>query len=174
MRLARTQTPDQVTIDRARAQSTLIKKRLSIGCVIQEPFELCCRKIGVENQTTARFYERLLPFGLQVFTDIGCPTALPDNCVMNGFTCLCVPKNSSLALIRDTDCRYICSIVGPISADRRQPFFDRLPNGLRIMFNPTGLGENLRKLMVHRGQQATVGIHERNGRARGALIYCKY
>ena len=76
----------------------------------QEPFELCCRKIGVENKATTRFYQRLVPLGLQLFTDICCPTTLPDDRVMNGFACLCVPKYSGLSLIGDTNCRYVCSI----------------------------------------------------------------
>ena len=38
------------------------------------------------------------------------------------------------------------------------------------MLDPTGLGVDLGELVVHAAEHDTAGIHDRNGRTRGALI----
>src|SRR5262249_32021462 len=97
-------------------------------------------------------------------------TALPDDRVGNRLARGLVPDNGRLALIRDADGADL--VRGNPRLGDRLPGRGQLrrPDGFRIVFDVARRGEDLRKLLLGRGDEPAVLLENDRAARRRALI----
>src|SRR5690554_1076021 len=95
---------------------------------------------------------------------------LPHDGIINRRPSVTLPDNRRLALIGNADGRDIR--VGDLSLTTGAFNGDqgRLPNRLRIVFDPRGLGKDLLEILRNPGADAHLIIDNNRGRTRGTLV----
>lgn len=80
---------------------SLLRARARNG--IEQPFQLRCREIGIEQQASSGLHHRLDPACLQRCTQVRRAPILPHDCIMDRCARRPVPDDDLLALIFDAD-----------------------------------------------------------------------
>ena len=101
------QVPDQPGIHGTEAELTLTCSLPRALYMIEYPSDLTSREIRIGNQTRFAAYHIGLAFGHDPVYHIRCSAALPYDRIIDRLACRSVPHDSSLALIRDADTRYV-------------------------------------------------------------------
>ena len=132
------QAIEQPGIDRAEPQVAGFGKGTGAADIIEKPFRLCSREVRVEQQARP-FAEQRFQALVSHFVADRCGTSvLPDDGV-GDWAAVAVPEERGLALIRDADRGYIvrgCLCLLQRFLSGRQL---RLPDLLRVVFNPARL-----------------------------------
>ena len=100
------QIPDQPCIDTAEQQFTVPGTLATAFDVVENPFHLGRRKIGIYNQTGVLANVRFQPSGFQLIADTGGAATLPDDCVANRFAGGLFPDDAGFALIGNANRSY--------------------------------------------------------------------
>ena len=170
MHLAAREVPDQPGIDRAEQQFAVPGPLTGTGHVIENPFELGRRKIGIDDETGMLANVRLQPFGLQLVANSRRAPALPDDGIAHRFAGGLFPNHRGLALVGDADGGNLGGThTGFVEHFARYATL-AAPDLHRIVLDPAGLRVNLGKLLL-RNTDTVPGLIKQNGsRTRGSLI----
>ena len=163
--------PDQPRIDGAERQLARLGARLRVrAAVIEQPAHFRAGEVGVDQQARPLAHLRFEAAGAQIFADGGGAAALPDDGVVDGSAGLAVPDERRLALVRDADRGDVfgCGLRFGEQALRR--FELRRPDRLRIVRDPAGLREDLRKLERRLRDGRAIVVEEDGAAARRALV----
>src|SRR5207253_10208366 len=95
---------------------------------------------------------------------------LPDDRAVHGPAGCAVPEQGRLALVRDPDRREVARGDPRVDEGRGRRLLDALPDLLRVVLDPAGPGEVLRKLRVAAAADGELRVDDEAGRARGALV----
>ena len=99
MDLAAGQLPDQPSLDRAKEQVAPLGPRTHAGLIVQNPFQLGCRKIGV-NDKTGLFPDLIgQALRLERIAVFACAAALPYDGMADRLAGVAVPDDRCLALV---------------------------------------------------------------------------
>ena len=164
--------PDQPGIDRAEEQIAGFRSGARARHMIQDPFDLGARKIGVRIQS-GLLPDRLTEAVLHQFVDHFRGTAaLPHDGVVHRLAGLPIPDDCGLTLVRNADGGNVAAVhIGFLHSLRG----DRdlaLPDFHRIVFDPAGLREDLRVFLLCKAQDVTFLVEDDAARAGRALVEC--
>ena len=95
--------PDEPAIDRAKFERACLCARAIRVVLIEQEFELCCRKIGIKQKPGARGDLRFKPVGFERLAAFRCASILPDNGPAERCACFGIPKNGGFTLIGDAE-----------------------------------------------------------------------
>ena len=138
------QLPHQPGIDRA-------KKKISGFCcssgtfyVVQYPLNLGCAEISIRDQS-GPLPDLFLHVGWNGIDDRCSPAALPDNGIVDRFSCLFIPDDCRFSLIGNADARNVFCFCSDLChrLDRYRSL--RRPDFHRIMLHPARLRVDLWK-----------------------------
>ena len=116
--------------------------------MIQDPFDLRPGKIGVDQQAGLLPEELRKALVFQRIAELGRPPALPHDCMIDGLTCILIPYDHRLSLIRDADRGNILRIYADlIHRLNRYPQLGG-PYLVRIMLHPSWFWEILGKFLL--------------------------
>src|SRR5581483_72156 len=112
--------------------------------VIENPFDFWAGEIRGKWQTDFGT-QAVLSAVLSEFVDnlVGA-RVLPDNCVIDGLAGFPIPDYGGLALIGDADGRNVFGVNPAIRERALNDGLNGLPNFHWVVFDPAGLGVNLR------------------------------
>ncbi len=168
--LAARQPPDEEGIDRAEAKLALLRplaRALHIG---EQPGKLGAGKVRVEQQTGALGENLLMPGLLQLVAKLARTSILPDNGIVQRLAGFAIPDQRRLTLVGDAD----GGDVGALETGFVQRLLDRpddrFPDFLRIVLHPTGIREDLPKLLLACPGYLHGLIEDDRARGRGALV----
>jgi hypothetical protein len=168
--LAPRQTPDQERID--RPEENLAPRGTLADTVerIQQVLNLRAGKIRVHHEACLLPEERLVSRRLQAIADRRGDAALPHNRIRDGLAGRLLPQHGGLALIGDTNGRYILGA----DAGLRDRVLCRLqlrgPNRFGIVLDVSGPGKNLRKFLLRRCDGGAAAIEHDGAAGGGALV----
>ena len=135
--------------------------------LVQEPFDLGSRKIGVEHQAGCLPYQVEVARFLERLTACGRASVLPDDRFVAGDTGALVPQNNRLTLIGDADrSDGLIDDGGEFSKGRN----DCLPDLLGVVLDPTGLRKMLGELSVGEAEWCTRLVNGERANAGGAGV----
>ena len=166
------QLPEQPGVNRAEGQFAAPRPFPGTGHVVQQPTDLAPGEISVNDQTRLARNQVAVAGALEIVAEPGRPAVLPDNGVMDGLSVPAVPNDSGFALIGNADGRDVSGRQsgagqgGPGDSDLAGPYFQR------VVLHPTGLREELRKLLLRAGADCARLIKQDRARTRSALIQC--
>ncbi len=141
--------------------------------MVQNPFDFCSGKIGVNHQSGFFGKGFFMSSGSQLIANACCAAVLPHNGVVNRLAGFAVPQQGGLALICDADSgnfRRIDAILTDYVACNFQLCF---PNGLRTVFHPTRARINLLKFLLRRIHNFTRMVEQDSPVACGSGVKCK-
>jgi len=131
---------------------------------------LVAEKVRIEQQAGPVLDHRLVPVAPQAVAQRRRPPVLPDDGLVYGFSGLAVPQHRGLALIGNPDGG---DILGRKSALGQGLLGDTdriAPDVLGVVFDPAGLREMLRQLVLGRRRRLTVLIEDHGATAGRALV----
>ena len=161
---------NQPTVDRAEGQLAELRPCTQAGHLVQQPFELCPRKIGVQQQPGPFAERRLQACGLERFTYAGGTPALPDDGVVNRAQGALVPDHGGFALVGDTQAR---DAVRGECRRRQRPAHKgphRTPDNLGVVLDPARPWIDLGKLGVGVRHDASGRVDDQNARSGRPLV----
>src|SRR5580704_2077488 len=130
------------------------------------------RSISCERQPSLAA-ESVLSSRFRQLANVVCDArVLPNDRVRDRLASLSVPYDGGFALVGDSN---RCQVSWPEASFRHglRNYLTRvLPDFLRIVLNPSGLGVNLRVLFLRDRHGASRAVKHNETRARGALINC--
>ena len=109
------QFPDQPCLYRTKQK---IPGLCTLACplyIVKNPLDLGGRKISINHQACLAADLILQTTRLEFVRILGCPAALPHDCMVHRLSGILIPYNYSLSLIRNTNARNIvcgCSNLG--------------------------------------------------------------
>lgn len=120
------------------------------GDIVQYPFDLCGGKISVDYKTRflTKFFRKT--FFFQRIAVFGSAAALPDDGVIDRFSCFSVPYDSGFSLVCNTDRRDIfCRCTDLVhcfygNSELTGPYFVGIvlyPSGMRKILGEFSLGD---------------------------------
>ena len=148
MDLAAGQLPDEPRLHRSEQQLPRLRLLPGTGHIVQDPFQLGGREIGVDDQT--RLFPEFLgqPPGLQLIAVGAGAAALPDDGMVNGLPRVPVPHDGGLALVGDANRRDVrCAGTYLIHGGKRHAQLGG-PDLVGIVLHPAGFREILSKLLL--------------------------
>ena len=101
------QLPDQPCLNRSKQQISALCLFSCSRNVIQDPFYLRTREVCVDYKSCLLSEFLGQSFFFQRVAIFGCSSALPHNGMINWLSCILIPHNRSLSLVRNSDCRNI-------------------------------------------------------------------
>ena len=133
------QFPENPGVHCAKQQFSSIRTAAIRIHLIENPGQLRCWKISVNDQ--ACFFQQFaFPFAaLDVLAQIRCTAALPNNGVVHWLSCHFIPHNGGLALVRDTNGFDIIRMNVGNGQQLLQNTKGRSPQFHRIFFHPAWL-----------------------------------
>ena len=139
------QPPKQPAINCAERQIASIGFSAGARCIVQNPGNLCRGKIGVQHEAGFLSHFRLMA-RLGEAAALACSTpVLPDDCVSDGAARCTLPNHHGFPLIGQANRDWLLPQAGEHSADTMLCF---QPDFLSVMFDPTRLRVDLRKLTL--------------------------
>src|SRR5262245_39969173 len=105
MPLATGEAPNQEGVDSPERELSCVGMLSGAGYILQDPAQLRTREIRIQYEPRAFLQPGFPPFVRR--TELGCTAILPNNRTMHGPTCLAVPHQRRLTLVRDRDCRQV-------------------------------------------------------------------
>ena len=139
----------------------------------QDPLQLCCRKVGVRQETGLAAYDPVEVAGLEPVALGRRAAVLPDDGVADRLPRGPVPHEGCLTLVRDADGGDVIRLERRLTHDLfRHPGLGG-PDGLRVVLDPAGPRKDLRKLLLRNGDDAACTIEEHGARTARALIECE-
>ena len=164
------QLPDEPGIDRAEQQLAALCFFARAVHIVQQPFDLRPRKIGVEHKSS-RFFDIILqPARGQLVTDGRGAAALPDDGVVDGAARRLIPDDGRLTLVRNADG---CNVVYINTGLRDDLHHDTVDAGVDlhwIVLDPAGGGIVLRKFLLRDGDDVLILVKQDRAAAGRALI----
>ena len=133
------QFPDQPGIYCSKEKFPILRTLSGTFYMIQDPFQFRSGKIGVRNQTGFLSNQLWHAVFFHLLNHISCSATLPYNCRINRLSCLLIPHNRSLSLIRDSDSVNILCIYTDLTHGFCSHWNLGGPDFLRIMFHPAWL-----------------------------------
>src|SRR5260370_21441348 len=162
--------PKQPAIHRAEGETACIRQAPGIGHVRENPRNLGCGEIGVNQQTGARLDQLLVTCGFETLAHVRGAPVLPNDSVTNGPSSFAIPHDGCFALVRDADRGYL--LRAHLSrAQSLQRYSDlRRCNLLRIVLNPSRLRKDLVELPLRYRTDRAFAIKQDGPRTGCALI----
>src|SRR5690606_4830149 len=164
------QPPDQEGVYRAGEQLALLRPPARTLHVIEDPRHLGAREIGVEQQAGLFREFRLQPLFPELLAEGGGAAVLPDDGVVDRAARGLVPDHRGLALVGDADGRD----VGSLQLRLLQRLLHRphrgFPKVLRVVLDPAGSREMLRKLLLADGDDAHPVVEDDGAGGGGSLV----
>ena len=160
------QLPDQPGVNRAEEELPLLCTLLCTLDMVEDPADLRRGEVRIDQQTSLilHFIDKAL--GLEVFRN-GCRlTGLPNNRVVDRTSCLLVPDDSRLALVRDAD---TCDVTCHEARLFECLFHDgdhRAPDFFCIVLNPARFREMLREFLLRYADDLGITVKD-DGAIRG-------
>ena len=105
--LAAGQTPEQEAVYGAETQLIALGARACARHIVQNPAQLGCGEVGVDQQSGALADHRLMAGGLEFGTVAGGAAILPDNGAIEQLAAGGVPHQGGFALVGDADPGYL-------------------------------------------------------------------
>ena len=168
------QFPDQPCLDGTEKQIAVFGALSCTGDVIQDPFDLCGGKVGVDHQT-GLFAERLgQPFCLQRIAVFRGPAALPDDCVIDGLSGIAVPDDRGFTLIGDADRGNFCSSCSDFIHCLDSDTEHARPDFICIVLDPARLWKVLGKFALRTAADLPLLVEQDAAVAGGSGIECHY
>ena len=164
------QVPDKPAVDGTEEHFALLGARTRARHRIEEPLNLCRRKIRVEPQARLAVHKRLNSLFAKRLAPVVRSAVLPNERRRNRLARLAVPKHGRLALIRHADRSHLFGRHARFSETSARHGKLRAPNLGRIVLNPAGLGKMLRKLHLLERDDLRAAIEKNRARTRRALI----
>ncbi len=159
------QLRDKPALHRAQRQPATCRRLGHRRGIVDQPAHLCRGEIGIEQQPGLRLHRRLLPRLAQRGAGIGGAPVLPDQRAVQRFERLPVPGDHGFALVGDADTGDPVRAAG-LRDDILGAGERRLPDFVRIVFDPARLGIVLGKLPLRQCAQAASPV-ENHGAGRG-------
>ncbi len=148
MHLSLCQLPDQPGLHRPKEQLAPLRPLSGALHMVQDPFKLRPRKIGVNHQSGLLPEHVNQSLFLQLVTIPGGPAALPDNGWTHRLPGPLIPHHCSLSLIGNADgCDILCPGSRLGHGLHCHPKLGR-PDLIRIMLHPARLRKILGKLLL--------------------------
>ena len=160
----------QPAVDGSERQLAALRACARAFDMIEQPGEFGCRKIRIEQQAGARGDLGFESRGAQGFAGCGGAPILPDDGGSHGRAGRALPQHGGLALVGDADCRDVARVRpgGAQRIDHRGAL--RIPDLLRVVFDPAGLRKVLREFALRLGHDAAPLIEDQRARTGGARI----
>ncbi len=162
--------PDEPGIDIAEKQFALFGPVSGAFDMIENPFQFCSRKIGVQHQSCIFPDVILQSRGFQFITDRSGSAALPDNGIIDRFARGFVPDDGGFTLIGNADrCDFFRRNTGGgqhFAGDTAL----RSPDFHGIMLHPAGLGIDLCEFVLSDFNRNAFPIVNDGSRTGGTLI----
>ena len=142
--------------------------------IVEQPFELRGRKIGVQHQASPRLDVCGTALRKQGQAAVVGAAILPDTGVGQRLARCAIPENRGFALVGDGDRPDLRRSDGfAVHALRQHAAHHRelrTPDFRRIVFNPARAGEYLGELLLRRSGACAAGVHEDRPRTGRALV----
>src|SRR4051812_23512917 len=164
------QFPYQPGINSAKSQFATCG---SVPCsfyLVQYPFDLCAREVGVDNETGILAHIVGETFGFKFFADKCSSLVLPYNGVVNRLTCFSIPDYRGLTLIGDSNCSNRRSTYFIIAYYFTKHFQLCIPYLIRIVLYPTRLRKELGELFLCDTYDLSGFIKQNSTRTGSTLI----
>ena len=168
--LAAGEVPEQIRVDRAEGELAGFRGRARAAHVVEEPGDLGCREVGVEQQAGALAHQFLMSGARQRRAGFMRAAILPDDRIVDRLAGLAVPDDRGFALVGDADRR---DILGRDAGARHRGARGRDrrgPDPLRIMLDPAGLRKDLRKFELREADRRQRRVEQKCARRGRPLI----
>ena len=162
--------PDQPGVNGAEEQLPSLCPLSGPGHVIQQPPDLGAGKVGVRHQAGFPADGIGMAVGHQLVNNIGGAAALPHDGVGDGFPGFLIPDHRGLPLVGDADGGDTVRSHIQLGHGGTGDLQGGIPDLLRVMLHPTGLGENLPELLLHGGADVARLVKQDTSAAGRALI----
>ena len=115
-----------------------------------------------------------IPICFKLFTIVGRPSVLPDNCIVNRKPRFFIPHNGRFTLVSNSYTGYvfICQICFCHSFHNNRAL--RVPYFIRIVLNPSKFRKVLLKVFLRGYYNLSLMIENYGTRTSSSLIKCKY
>src|SRR5262249_1827379 len=164
------QLPGEPGIDGAEREPAGVGFRARARNVVENPADLACGEIGVDEEPGLRLDGLGRAAGLQPLAELGGAAILPDDRVVNGVAGRAIPDDRRFTLIGDAERRD----VGGTHTGARERFGGdadlRRPDFVRVVLDPSGLRKQLCEFLLRHRHDFAVPIEDDGTRAGGALI----
>ena len=160
MDLAAGQLPDQPCLDRAKEQVAPLGPRAHAGHIVQNPFQLGCREIGVNDK--AGLFPDLVGQALRLerIAVFACAAALPYDGMADRLAGVAVPDDRCLALVCNANGGNILRRGADLVHGRQRHAQLGGPDLVGIMLHPARLGEVLGKLLLRHAAHLASGVEK--------------
>ncbi|MGY3134299.1 hypothetical protein ACVWZM_004981 [Bradyrhizobium sp. USDA 4501] len=162
--------PQQIAVDGAEQEFAALGALARARHVIEDPGDFGAGEIGIDDQTGLGRNHRLMALGLEFCADVGGAAVLPDDGAVHGLSGGAVPHHGGLALVGDADRGDIFRLEAGLLQRLTAHHHGRGPDVLRLVLDPAGGGEMLRKLLLRDGGDGDVAAKHHGARRCGALI----
>ena len=164
------QFPDEPCIDRSKQQLTPLCLLLRSRHMFQYPVYFGCRKIRVRNQACPLADQFSHPIGCQAVDPFCRPPALPDDRRIHWLSCLFIPHDRRLSLVRDPDTSNVCSRNTELTHGLCHDTELAGPDLYGIVFHPARFRITLAEFLLRNAAHAPRPIKKNAAGTRGSLI----
>ena len=161
---------DEPGVDGAEAGSTGVGGGFGFGDIFEDPGDFGAAEVGVENEPSP--FAEDVGGGLEFFAALGGASALPDDGVVEGLTCLRVPNNGGLSLVGDANRIDVAKFI-PFH-DFGDELLGDLPDFFGVVFDPARLRVMLSELRGPAPHHTSFSIEELKSDASRTCINSQY
>ena len=169
MHLPASEVPDEVGFDGAEQELPFLRALAGEGNVVEQPFCLGRRKIGVRAQPRPRI-DHLPVRARKLFAESGRAAALPYDRVVDGLTRKFVPEEHRLALVGDAERGDLFRGNAARAHCRAESAELRGEQVARVVLHPAGAGIDLRKFLLRGGDRPAVFVKEQRAGTGRPLV----
>src|ERR1035437_2385922 len=148
MHLAAREIPDQPSIHGTEQKFAILRPLACASDMIEYPFDLGSRKIGINDEPGILADVWLKPSGLQVVANSRRAATLPDDGVIDRLAACLFPDNSRFTLIGDADRGHFVGTNARLFKNLPRHATLASPDIHRIVFYPLGLPIDLCNLFL--------------------------
>ena len=168
------QFPDQPGLNRSKKKFSVFRLLPGSRHIVKDPLDLCRGKVCIDHQACLCPEFLREPFLHQGITVFGGPAALPDDRIVHRLSCVLIPDDCRLPLIRDPDRRNVLG-GSPDHVHRlhRNAELAR-PDLIRIVFYPAGFRKMLLEFPLCHTAHFSLLIEQDTSVARCPRVQCHH
>ncbi len=168
------QLPDQPRLHRAEQQLSGLRLLSGALHIVQDPFDLRRREIGVDDKP--RLFPEFIRQSLllQAVCILRCAAALPHDGIVDRSSRFLIPYHHRLPLVRDPDRRNIRRRGIDVRHRLSRHLVLCRPDLIRVMLHPSRFRKILRKLLLRHAAHIPLFVKQDAAVAGGPRIQCHY